>query len=282
MSVPEDTDGLAAEYVLGTLDSDERSQAQQLLAGDDEFATKVKQWERRLGELHLMVEPVEPGAEIWQRIKAKLPEPPAIAEPAPQEEPQPQPVPAVPDAAIAAVEDAAESLKAETKATPSLDWAAFEAEVENQLVPAVTSPATDVSAAMTEPPVAPAPPVAAAPPVTPVPPVPSVPPAPSVPHLPVAPAPAPVVAAPTQPARSDLPIVGDSARIRRRLVVWRTLAGMLTIVVLAFAALLASWRFAPDRLPPGLQPVELMRLAGISLPNSPPRRPAPPESRYDE
>jgi hypothetical protein len=53
----------------------------------------------------------------------------------------------------------------------------------------------------------------------------------------------------------------------------------MTIVVLAFAALLASWRFAPDRLPPGLQPVELMRLAGISLP---PRRPAPPESRYDE
>jgi hypothetical protein len=56
----------------------------------------------------------------------------------------------------------------------------------------------------------------------------------------------------------------------------------MAVVVLAFVALLASWRFAPDRLPPGLQPVELMRLAGISLPTSPPRRPAPPESRYDE
>src|SRR5712692_5842976 len=69
-----DTDALAAEYVLGTLDSDERSAAQSLLAQDAGFAAKVKVWERRLGELHLMVEPVEPEPDIWQRIKAKLPE----------------------------------------------------------------------------------------------------------------------------------------------------------------------------------------------------------------
>ena len=65
---------LAGEYVLGTLDGDERSQAQNLLAADGEFAAKVKVWERRLGELHLMVEPVEPDAAIWERIRAKLPE----------------------------------------------------------------------------------------------------------------------------------------------------------------------------------------------------------------
>ena len=53
-----DTDTLAAEYVLGTLDFDERNAAQSLLAQDAAFAAKVKVWERRLGELHLMVEPV--------------------------------------------------------------------------------------------------------------------------------------------------------------------------------------------------------------------------------
>ena len=75
-----DTDALAAEYVLGTLDFDERSAAQSLCAQDEEFAAKVRVWERRLGELHLMVEPVEPEPEIWQRIRAKLPE---VQSPAP-------------------------------------------------------------------------------------------------------------------------------------------------------------------------------------------------------
>ena len=68
------TDALAAEYVLGTLDSDEREQARTLLGTDAAFAVKVSQWERRLGELHLMVEPVEPDAGIWARIKSKMPE----------------------------------------------------------------------------------------------------------------------------------------------------------------------------------------------------------------
>jgi hypothetical protein len=69
-----DTDALAAEYVIGTLDSDERAHAQTLLAADESFLAKVKLWERRLGELHLMVEPVEPDAQIWERIKGKMPE----------------------------------------------------------------------------------------------------------------------------------------------------------------------------------------------------------------
>ena len=53
-------DALAGEYVLGTLDANERAAAQGLLAANSEFAAKVRLWERRLGELHLMVEPVEP------------------------------------------------------------------------------------------------------------------------------------------------------------------------------------------------------------------------------
>src|SRR6267378_5321051 len=77
------TDALAAEYVLGTLDPEERTQARALLEIDQEFVAKVRLWERRLGELHLMVEPVEPDGEIWHRIKSKMPEPkPEVAAPA--------------------------------------------------------------------------------------------------------------------------------------------------------------------------------------------------------
>ena len=76
MSDPVQTDALAAEYVLGTLDFDERTQAQALLVIDPEFVAKVRLWERWLGELHLMVEPVEPEGKVWDRIKAKVPAPP--------------------------------------------------------------------------------------------------------------------------------------------------------------------------------------------------------------
>jgi hypothetical protein len=66
----------------------------------------------------------------------------------------------------------------------------------------------------------------------------------------------------------------------------RTMAWLLTLVVLALAGLVAAWRFVPDRVPPPLQPVEVLRSMGISVPVSvgggPPRRPAPPESRYEE
>jgi anti-sigma-K factor RskA len=63
---------LAAEYVLGTLDPDERARANELLNGDDQFHGLVGTWERRFGELHLMVEPVEPPASVWQRIRGKI------------------------------------------------------------------------------------------------------------------------------------------------------------------------------------------------------------------
>src|SRR5258705_5278333 len=86
---PGHSDALAAEYVLGTLDFEERSQAQTLLGADENFAAKVKVWERRLGELHLMVEPVEPDGRIWERIKVKIPQAPPSPEIKPAE-PEPQ------------------------------------------------------------------------------------------------------------------------------------------------------------------------------------------------
>ena len=72
MTMDEDRDGFAAEYVLGTLDADERAQADALMLVDQDFAAKVRQWERRLGELNALVAPVEPPAPMWERIKAGL------------------------------------------------------------------------------------------------------------------------------------------------------------------------------------------------------------------
>jgi anti-sigma-K factor RskA len=67
----DDRDALAAEYVLGTLSADEREQAEALLAIDPGFAEIVRVWERRLGELNVMVEAVEPPAEVWDKIKTE-------------------------------------------------------------------------------------------------------------------------------------------------------------------------------------------------------------------
>jgi anti-sigma-K factor RskA len=72
MSDEADHDALAAEYVLGTLDGDERQQAEALLATDPTFAGKVRGWEERLGALNQMVDEVEPSPDLWGRIRARI------------------------------------------------------------------------------------------------------------------------------------------------------------------------------------------------------------------
>jgi anti-sigma-K factor RskA len=72
MTMDDDRQGFAAEYALGTLDSDERAQADALLLVDPEFAGEVRRWERRLGELNVLVAPVEPPEPIWDEIKARI------------------------------------------------------------------------------------------------------------------------------------------------------------------------------------------------------------------
>ena len=67
----EDQDTLAAEYVLGTLSAEEREQAEALRSFDPGFDAAVRQWERRLGELNVMVEAVEPPPETWEKIKTQ-------------------------------------------------------------------------------------------------------------------------------------------------------------------------------------------------------------------
>jgi anti-sigma-K factor RskA len=70
----EDFDALAAEYALGTLSEDERAEADRLAARDAEFAGRIAAWERRLGTLEAMVDPVEPPAEVWDHICTRMAE----------------------------------------------------------------------------------------------------------------------------------------------------------------------------------------------------------------
>jgi anti-sigma-K factor RskA len=65
-------DAVAAEYVLGTLSADEREHAEALRAIDPGFAEAVRIWERRLGELNVMVEAVEPPSQLWDKIRDQI------------------------------------------------------------------------------------------------------------------------------------------------------------------------------------------------------------------
>ncbi len=79
MAYSEDHIALAAEYALGTLDADERAQAEAMMSVDKEFAAMVEAWQHKLGVLNQMVGSVEPRPEVWDKIKtaAGLSEPQA-------------------------------------------------------------------------------------------------------------------------------------------------------------------------------------------------------------
>ncbi|MEP9353830.1 hypothetical protein ABLE93_09550 [Xanthobacter sp. KR7-65] len=63
---------LAAEYVLGTLDREERRQVRARCASDPPFFSLVRLWERRLSPLHELAVPVIPPPDIWRAISADL------------------------------------------------------------------------------------------------------------------------------------------------------------------------------------------------------------------
>ena len=296
-----DRDGMAAEYVLGTLDPNERRAAQALLAQDTEFAAKVKLWERRLGELHLMVEPVEPDAHVWQRIKAKLPEPPpkpemkleevAIgAEPKPAIELEPERKPTLKPEATLEPEATRQLEPPEPERRPEIESkvernhevarkTAAEVNFESAIAAVESALASHgaASAAKSE--------AAAL--------------AAQVPGVEPATAPSadktdqPVVSGAPTPLDSDLAVVPAAEpagaadqqlrAAKRHLAGWRALALLMSLAVLTMAGLLTFWKYAPDRLPPALQPVALIRLLGIKVEaGSPARKPAPPESQYNE
>src|SRR6185436_8207233 len=72
MSLSQDHIVLAAEYVLGTLDVAELDEAQALLESNPEFGAMVREWERRLGELNVMVGAIEPPAGTFDKIKERI------------------------------------------------------------------------------------------------------------------------------------------------------------------------------------------------------------------
>jgi anti-sigma-K factor RskA len=72
MAYSEDHIALAAEYALGTLDADERAQAETMMSVDKDFAAMVHAWEQKLGALNQMVGVVEPRPEVWDRIKTAV------------------------------------------------------------------------------------------------------------------------------------------------------------------------------------------------------------------
>lgn len=95
MAYTEDHIALAAEYVLGTLDADERAQVETMMAVDKAFADVVQGWAYRLGVLNQMVGMIEPRPIVWENIRSELArtdfaqESPAL----PEGSPPPPPVP---------------------------------------------------------------------------------------------------------------------------------------------------------------------------------------------
>src|SRR5919204_3406992 len=72
MAYSEDHIALAAEYALGTLDADERTQVETMMAVDKEYAAIVQAWEFRLGVLNQMVGSVEPRPLVWDNIRRAI------------------------------------------------------------------------------------------------------------------------------------------------------------------------------------------------------------------
>ena len=280
-----DTDVLAGEYVLGTLDPDERAAAHNLISADAAFAAKVKVWERRLGELHLMVEPIEPEGDVWPRIKARLPEPKPQPEPAttlPEFNLELEPEPKEPKEERAAELELPSPFEPtatpEPASGPADESAAPSAEHVAENGKAAEAPPPDVVELPSWQPAASEPAVAKpAPPEAPVAEAPVKAPA-------SAPTPPPSFIAPkAEPTAAMIEIAQKLRSVRRHLAGWRVLAAVMALALVALAGLVAVWRYAPERVPPMLRPVALMRLAGISVDTGAlPRRPLPPESQFEE
>jgi anti-sigma-K factor RskA len=87
MAYSEDHIALAAEYALGTLDTDERAQVETMMSVDKDFTAMVAAWEQKLAALNQMVGSVEPRPLVWDNIKTAIghsePQPPIMLPQAP-------------------------------------------------------------------------------------------------------------------------------------------------------------------------------------------------------
>jgi anti-sigma-K factor RskA len=69
----DDGDLLAAEYVLGVLEADDRRAAESRLQRDPAFAAEVSAWSERLAPLVEASQEITPPEEVWSRVAARLP-----------------------------------------------------------------------------------------------------------------------------------------------------------------------------------------------------------------
>jgi hypothetical protein len=298
----EDLNALAAEFVLGTLDYDERKGATALLEVDHAFRGIVRIWERRLGELHLMVESVQPDPEIWARIKPQIPGieqvelaipshtpagsdvvatagAAAVAEPM-----EPAPVMTASEASISDATPPAEVSDIAASATASEEVAEGEAltpgrsrsldETELRLTElAALLPVTQEDTAPPPSPdsnLQPAQDTLAAPEATPEPRIPEPLEAGFVPPVPMAARSAPLVTvAPTPPAEVTVRKVGRG---------WVVATCLMGVVAVALGGLISAWRYFPERLPEQLGAYSVLNLQAPA--HTADRLPPPPP--FDE
>jgi len=76
----DETQQLAADYVLGTLSAGRRIEVEERLPRDAMLRTAVQQWEAKLQPLTQLVDPVQPSPGLWQRIENSLPVPQRAAQ----------------------------------------------------------------------------------------------------------------------------------------------------------------------------------------------------------
>jgi anti-sigma-K factor RskA len=72
MTEDEDIDGLAAEYVLGSLDPSERVAVDVRRRSDHPLADAIRAWERRLGPLSWQAPEVQPPAHLFDSILQRI------------------------------------------------------------------------------------------------------------------------------------------------------------------------------------------------------------------
>ncbi|MDR5859385.1 hypothetical protein FZZ93_05890 [Halomonas eurihalina] len=72
MTGHDDIDMLAAEYVLGTLEVDERAEAAQRRKHDSNLDAQILAWEARLAPLCNEIQDVAPGPDLLERIERRI------------------------------------------------------------------------------------------------------------------------------------------------------------------------------------------------------------------
>jgi anti-sigma-K factor RskA len=72
LSDPDEREIAAGEYVLGTLDRDQRAEFEALLAVSSELQQSVEAWREHLQLLNQQLEPVTPPTRLWSDLASRL------------------------------------------------------------------------------------------------------------------------------------------------------------------------------------------------------------------